>query len=341
MITSTEAPFVTVLMPVFNAAPFLRRSIESVLYQDFSDFELLIVDDGSTDDSISIIRSFTDSRIRLLQLPKNLGFVEALNHGLANARAPWIARQDADDLSRRDRLREQVNLLMTDPEIDLLYSDARLINDLSSYRGILCSPQSESLLRWDLCFRNAIPHSSVFFRRDTVFDKLGGYRRDNVSADYDLWTRLLANGHAKKCEGALVSYRLHTRSIMGTENSSSKKMSSTPLREIMLENIKNAVDTFAPDDAQVILDAWTDGEAIDWPRYFEKRLALLNLFVAKHPDAVGMDHLISQQDYTLFHRVLRKGRGASLAFLSALNSHNRRALSRLPWIKVAYSLLNG
>ncbi|MEO8206387.1 MAG: glycosyltransferase [Chthoniobacterales bacterium] len=339
--TSTDAPFVTVLMPVFNAEQFLQRSIESVLHQDFSDFELLIVDDGSTDGSAAVVRSFSDARIRLLQLPQNAGFVEALNKGLAEARAPWIARQDADDLSRTERLREQVNAVMIDPQIDLLYSDARLINDSGTFRGTLYSPESETLLRWDLCFRNAIPHSSVFFRRDTVTDKLDGYRRDNVSADYDLWTRLLAEGHAKKCIGPLVSYRLHSHSIMGTENSASEKASSAPLREIMLENIARCADAFSQEDAQVILDAWTDGENPDWPLYFKKRTQLMTLFLQKNPAPAGLSRLISQQDYTLYHRALRRGRGNSLAFLRALSAQNSGAAARLPWAKIACSFLNG
>ncbi|MEO6848712.1 MAG: glycosyltransferase [Chthoniobacterales bacterium] len=336
--TSIDAPFVTVLMPVFNAEKFLRQSITSVLHQEFSDFELLIVDDGSTDDSLKIAREFTDPRVQLLPLPANVGFVEALNQGLAKARAPWIARQDADDLSRFDRLQEQVNRAMENPEADFLYSDAHLINNSGIFCGMLHAPENEKLLRWDLCFRNAIPHSSVMFRHDKVFDNLKGYKRDNVSADYDLWTRLLANGRAVKCEGALVSYRQHAKSIMGTENDAVDKVSSAPLREIMGQNISRfAGDSIKSENFREIMNAWTDCEDLNWKNYFEQRDQLMKAFLIKESNVVGMNNLLAQQDYTLFHRMLRKSRGEARKFLQACRAQKSEGFAHLPWFKIAAS----
>lgn len=338
--TSADAPFVTVLMPVFNAERWLAQSIQSILRQEFSDFELLIVNDGSTDGSTAVARSFSDSRIRLLELPQNIGFVEALNRGLAEARGIWIARQDGDDFSHASRLREQVNLLMVHPEIDLLYSDAMLIDEGGMFRGMLRAPENDALLRWDLCFRNSIPHSSVVFRRDSVTGDLRGYRYDNVAADYDLWTRILKSGHAMKSPGTLVHYRLHSHSIMGTENASAEKKSAQFLQNIMRENITRIPgDSENPADFQILLDAWTTDEPQDWHEYFTQRGKLLRRFDPQHSSLHGMKSLLSQEDYTLFHRILRRSRTDAMAFLQTLLIDNDGSAIHLPWAKVAYSFL--
>src|SRR5829696_8769351 len=109
-------PAITVLMPAFNAAAFIAEAIRSVLAQDFSDFELLIVDDGSTDDTAAIVQGFSDRRIRLVDQPHR-GIAAALNRGLYEARSPLIARFDADDICFPTRLRLQHEFLKQNPDV--------------------------------------------------------------------------------------------------------------------------------------------------------------------------------------------------------------------------------
>src|SRR5258705_775698 len=120
MINSPPSPQVSVLLPVWNGERHLAAAIESVLGQSFTDFELLIVDDGSTDGSAALIRRYGDERIRLFENEKNLGVTRSLNLGLAQARGRYVARMDADDLSAPERLARQVAFLDSHPEVALV-----------------------------------------------------------------------------------------------------------------------------------------------------------------------------------------------------------------------------
>ncbi len=121
-------PKVSVLMPVYNGALFLRSAIESILNQSFVDLELLIIDDGSTDSSADIIHSFDDLRIRYIKNEENLGIVKSLNKGLTLARGIYIARMDADDISLPQRLQRQVDFLDANPETGICGSNAITID---------------------------------------------------------------------------------------------------------------------------------------------------------------------------------------------------------------------
>jgi len=216
-------PFFSVLLPAFNAREHIGRALRDLLAQTFRDFEILVVDDGSNDGTGDVVKEFSDSRIRLITLPENLGLVRALNAGLAEARAPWIARQDADDRCCRVRLEQQRSLILKTPEAVLFYSRATLIDDRGFWRGTLRPPLSDAGLRWDLCFRNSVPHTSAVFPAKLVRDQMGGYGASVVSEDLDLWSRLLNRGEAAGHKKSLVSYRNHACSIMGRENAAAKK----------------------------------------------------------------------------------------------------------------------
>src|SRR5688572_53842 len=122
-------PLVTVLMPVYNAERFLSEAIDSILQQSLTDFEFLIIDDGSTDCSREIINAYKDDRIRLVQNESNLAITASLNKGIHLARASLIARMDADDISYPERLQKQYNYLSNHPDCALLSTSARVITE--------------------------------------------------------------------------------------------------------------------------------------------------------------------------------------------------------------------
>jgi len=147
-------PVISVLMPVFNAEKDLRQAIDSILNQSFTDFEFLIINDGSTDDSVNIIRSFTDPRIRLIQNPQNLGLVPTLNRGLAEACGKYIARMDADDISEPERFASQIVLLEKTPA-DICGGLFRIIDSEGKVTGNVSVPfQSDELVA---CLSNTVP----------------------------------------------------------------------------------------------------------------------------------------------------------------------------------------
>jgi glycosyltransferase involved in cell wall biosynthesis len=207
---------VTVLMSVHNGRPFLAEAVESVLHQTFRDYEFLIINDGSTDDSGEIVRSYGDPRIRLVDNPVNIGLTRSLNRGLALARGSWIARQDADDVSDVTRLEKQLAFVEVFPDVVLLGTQARYMDEKGrkvSVRGWE-KAQSELGIKWQLMFDSPCVHSSVLFRHDVVWRALGGYdERFTTSQDFELWSRVAASYAVRNLGDCLVSYRLSAGSM--------------------------------------------------------------------------------------------------------------------------------
>ncbi len=193
-------PRVSVLVPVWNAATTVAAALRTVMWQTLEDWEAVVVDDGSTDGSLELVGSLAarDSRIRLLGRPHR-GLVAALQDGLTECRAPLVARMDADDLSRPDRLQRQVEFLDHHPAIAVVGSRVRIFPvatctaGMARYQDWLNSLQGSQELERDLFVESPLVHPSVTFRRAEVL-AAGGYREGRGPEDYDLWLRLWERG---------------------------------------------------------------------------------------------------------------------------------------------------
>lgn len=203
-------PAVSVIMPVRDGAAYLSGSVASVLSQDFPSFELLIIDDGSADATPALLAAFAaaDPRIRVLRQPPQ-GIVAALNAGIAQARAPYLARLDADDRARPHRLGRQVAHMEAHPEIGLLGTWAEVIDGAGNAAGRLAPPTSPAALVRVLARTNPFIHSSVMMRTAPV-RRLGGYRAAfRAAEDYDLWLRMAESAAVANLAEDLVQYRRH------------------------------------------------------------------------------------------------------------------------------------
>ncbi len=203
-------PAVTVLMTVYNAGRFLEPSIRSILRQTFQDFEFLIVDDCSTDGSGEVAESWAskDARIKIVRNANNRGQTECLNLGLGLARGRWIARHDADDLAHPTRLVLQSRFTQSAPEIVLLGSNGRIINEQDKLVGLLDAPLSQEGITWTAPFLNPFMHTSVMFRTDVIRDEFGGYDASyRVAQDYELWTRVISRHRSANLPQRLICYR--------------------------------------------------------------------------------------------------------------------------------------
>lgn len=215
-VRETSVPRVTVLMPVHNGRRYLRQAIESILHQSFREFEFLIINDGSSDDSRAIILSYDDPRICLIENPTNVGLTKSLNRGLAVARGSLIARQDADDISQSSRLEKQVEFLDNHPQVALLGTQVRTIDGWGRVVRGLPWPKAETELgiRWQLMFDSPLAHTSAMFRREVVWEELGGYSEDFItSQDYELWSRVAVRHGIRNLPDCLVDFRLHSNSV--------------------------------------------------------------------------------------------------------------------------------
>ena len=218
-------PLVTVLMSVYNGARFLGESIDSILGQSYGDFEFLIIDDGSTDDSTSIIADYDDPRIRLQKHP-NRGLAESLRQGILDARGEIIVRADQDDISRRDRLEKQVIFFDRHPRVGLLRSLLETIDaqGRTISRCIGETSAMSSAPRWWFLWRNIGSHSSAAFRKSILMAHDLNYRPGMDGAeDYDLWSRLIRHTAFGVVDEPLVKYRIHTSSMMQSANQTTQK----------------------------------------------------------------------------------------------------------------------
>ncbi len=204
-----DKPYVTILMPVYNAEKFLSEAIESILNQTFADFEFLIIDDGSTDSTIKIIESYTDSRIRLFRNQKNLGISTTLNKGIEMASTELIARMDADDISYPNRLQKQYDFLLAHPDCVLLSTWAREITE--NKEPIKIEEWDSSHYYYNLTFACRIYHPTVMYKRSAVID-VGKYSLP-YSEDYDLWWKLSRKYKINNLEEVLLDYRSTTESL--------------------------------------------------------------------------------------------------------------------------------
>jgi glycosyltransferase involved in cell wall biosynthesis len=225
-----QEPAVTVLMPVYNGDAFLREAIDSILQQSWTDFEFLIVNDGSTDHTREIIDSYGDTRIRVLDQPANTGLAKSLNLGLRAARAPLIARQDADDRSHPERLAAQVEFMRAHPEVALAGTQARILNKhgRASRRPGWERAITNTAIRLQLLFDNPFIHTSVMFRRDLVWQELGGYDETlPTGEDFDLWSRVAARYKVANLPATLVDYRFHSNSTSARFDENHIELSSS------------------------------------------------------------------------------------------------------------------
>jgi glycosyltransferase involved in cell wall biosynthesis len=197
-------------MPVYNSAPFLRESIGSVLRQSFRDFELIAVDDGSSDQSWEILQSFEqDRRVRPIRRETNRGAAAARNDGVAKSDSEYIAFLDSDDVARPQRLGIQVRVLQNHRRFDVVYGRAVVMHH---GRRVLSSPDTRSSedVPSMLLFRNCIIQSSVLLRRSCWQPYRSGFE---PAEDYDLWTRMVPHRAFLPLNAVLLTYREHPEGV--------------------------------------------------------------------------------------------------------------------------------
>jgi len=202
---------ISVLMSVFNSEEYLQTAIDSILSQNFNNFEFIIVNDGSTDNTAKILASYNDPRIRIINNELNIGLTKSLIRGLKIATGQYIARMDADDISLPTRLEKQIDVLENNLNIGLLGTSWFSIDTCGqklNLSRVYSGPESVHFM----C------HGSVMIRKD-YFDSVGGYRSIfKYAQDYDLWLRLREVSNVVNIVEPLYMLRVHSKSVSTTKS---------------------------------------------------------------------------------------------------------------------------
>lgn len=201
-------PLISVLLPVYNGAPWIRETLNSLLEQTCGEFEIIAINDGSKDDSLSVLRSYSDPRIRVVD-QANQGLAATLNIGIGLARSRFLARQDQDDVSLPRRLELQVRFLEAHPEVGAVGTWASIIDSDGRVTGAHRPPSRSDALAEFLLWNNPFVHSSLMFRRE-VFDTVGPYTTDPARQppeDFELMSRVARRWQTANLPRILHLYR--------------------------------------------------------------------------------------------------------------------------------------
>lgn len=203
---------VSVLMPVYNAEQYLAQAIESILNQSLKDFEFIIINDYSTDNSDEIIKSYTDQRIKYFQNDENLGLIKTLNKGIELCSGNYIARMDSDDVSMPHRLAQQVDFMDRNIEYGMCGGNAIIIDKSRNKTGFIKNLYSNELLKINLLFSVPFVHPCVMFKRE-VFSFFQYDINYKHVEDYDLWCRIAEKWKVANIPNNLLQYRWHDSNI--------------------------------------------------------------------------------------------------------------------------------
>jgi hypothetical protein len=233
----TEAvttPAVSVVVPTYNAAPYVREALASVLAQDFTEFELLVIDDGSTDGTAAVLQEFAaDPRVRLLRNERNMGLIATLHRAYGKCSAPLIARMDSDDVCEPTRFRRQVQFLRSHPDVSLVGGAIRFFGNVAP--NVFSFPLTHEGIRPAMLFYCPLAHPALMFRRELVASGL--LRYDDAfkhAEDYHLWSRLLLKARAANLPEVVLHYRLHAQQV-SSDSSDKQYQASLRVRGQMLQ----------------------------------------------------------------------------------------------------------
>jgi len=211
MVTNLNNPLCSVIMSVYNGSAFLKDSILSILNQTFIDFEFIIINDASTDNSEEIINSFNDSRIVYLKNDENLGLAASLNKAIKISKGKYIARMDDDDIALNNRLQKQVDFLTRNPEFGIVGAYAELFSDKT---GIRKHASISDELKVRTLFSCQFCHPTVMFQKKNVDGQNIRYNEDfRTAQDYELWSRLVNVTDFYTIPEVLLMYRVHNNQI--------------------------------------------------------------------------------------------------------------------------------
>lgn len=254
---------ISVVMTVYNCDKYLSQAVDSILQQTWSDFELIIVDDGSTDNSLKILEAYDDSRIRIIVSEKNYGVAHARNIGLEYCTSEYVAFMDSDDISHPDRLRMQYEFLRDNVDIDCVYAKFRQMDiDGNLLKGEypVAYYNYKYVKAYMILFNTVVNGCSMFRRRIVVDNHLKIDETCKIGSDYKFWCDYLQYGKIVGLDTVLLYYRLRNHSLYNNAPLDNRKESA---RKMMLYNFQLYGFQFSKPETETLLKIFGVGGKID------------------------------------------------------------------------------
>lgn len=231
-----KKPMVSLVMKVYNGEKYIKEAIDSILAQTYSDFELLVIDDGSKDSSVELIEAYIDDRIRLIKNKVNLGLIKTQNKVIGEARGKYIAVMDCDDISFPERFEKQVEFLESNPEYIMCGTFRKNIIDGKMQDFVEPYMVDDPAIKYSLCFGNMLfTHSSIMFRKDMYDAAKISYGPAKIAEDYQVITRMAQYGKLGILNEELVAYRIYGESVSQKKKSEMAQAG----KEIRTEYVKS------------------------------------------------------------------------------------------------------
>lgn len=336
-------PAISVLIPSYNSGRYLQYSVHSVLQQTFGDFELLVVNDASTDNTADVLGAIQDPRLRVLTNNANLGIVGSLNRALGEARGRYVARMDADDVCHPCRFAQQAAFLDDRPEVSLVGSGIRLFEN-GRLRPARQSPETDpGVLRWLLHISNPVVHPSMMFRAE-VARRLCYYLSHDMqyAEDFDFLHRMLQQGVVAVMPDTLLVYRLHDQNATRVRKAEMVARTATVLERAYAGLLGRP----AVAEAALVADHLFSGEPVAdsaaLHRLGQALDLLLDTYLARHPLDAAQRALCERRTAQAWWRVVEGSvQAGRLGVVSASDGFSRAHLARPPRHRLAESVVRG
>jgi glycosyltransferase involved in cell wall biosynthesis len=262
-------PIISVILPVYNCEKYIFETVESVLLQTFVDFELLIIDDCSTDATISIIEEFDDARIQLIKKDKNTGYTDSLNYAISIARGFFIARMDGDDICLPKRFEKQVDFLEKNKNVIVCGTGIQIMGTDT----LLHHPSNHGEIKVKLCFGSSFYHPTVMGRKE-FFVKNPYDKNYEPAEDYDLWTRLAFQGELANLEEVLLLYRVHDKQVSNQKIVIQQE--NAFLIQLKILSHLEGIDQFSLDTIKLFLGIYKLNSFVDCEKIINFSFFLIN-----------------------------------------------------------------
>jgi glycosyltransferase involved in cell wall biosynthesis len=284
-----KKPMVSVIMPVYNCEMYIKKSINSILNQTYNDFELLIIDDCSTDKTKDIVKSIDDNRIIFIEKPKNTGYTNSLNYALQLVQGKYIARMDGDDISLSGRFEAQVEFLESNESVVACGTIFKYLNsDI-----VINLPEFDNDIKLAMLKGNSMAHPSIMMRNSVIKEKNIRYNKEKEPAeDYDLWVELMAYGKLHNLQEVYLEYRIHNSQVSAVR----RKQQNESVLKTRVKLLKYVCRDISQEDEKNLLKIYRQEQRsfIEVKQYLDFKKEFLsknNGFFKKEGLSLYFDHI--------------------------------------------------